>query len=269
MPNTPLEMLLAQFYKHATDKQDAQFRQHANEGIFGDHYNEEKLPPHMVFNGPNLPPVSRAPMFRPQTDVRGGPEFANTVEDIFDAAPDMRGRSPNIQHGPTNAAIRSLQRSDIDPSRFANSSLLGVTDLQAGNHHEIGISPGLGGSIDKWMGANSLPSTIAHELGHVAGYGHGDTMDGIQETVNPLNTKTARQLEPLTKILPSVDYEGPTPLPIVAGDDPRKQIMPESLDAVPPSSDPYHLNILDNLRKRLAKGAFGLPGQVRGSGIPQ
>lgn len=242
MPNTIA--LLQELFKRATDNEDKWARKSANTGIFGDNYEEDRLPPHMAYNGPDLPPVSRAPMFRPQTEVRGGQNFANYVEDFFNKVPEMRGRAKMIQHGPTLGSINELGESGLNPLDFNDTNLNGIYSR---SRNEIGINPALvdngwefsDGSGDRYF---SLPRTIAHEMGHAGGMGHGPMMklvEAIAEGGDPRLKQPA---------LHALDTPWDTLPTIAAG--PAKTAAPEPLD---PSAMPADMERLQNLQMQLGE----------------
>lgn len=178
MPQNPLA-LLREMFKAATDQDDAWSRQDANRGIFGDHFDETRLPPHMVYNGPDLPPVSRAPGFRKPTEVVGGPEFAREVERFFNIVPEMRGIPKKVIHGPNETAFRELRQGGLNDNDYANSNMAGQYTKWGPNAKEITISPGF--DLTKPYDLQDFRDTLAHEMGHAAGYGHGPQMEQIEQ----------------------------------------------------------------------------------------
>lgn len=193
---------LRQLYKNETDKDDARSRQN--------HAWGEPLPPHMVDMGPDLPAVARAPMYRPQTEVLGGQEFAQGVEKFFNQVPEMRGRSAKVQHGPNEPVFRLLEKSGFGPNDYAETNLNGVTTMDA--KRPVSLNPRLrpGGNNDL---GQSLEGTLAHEMGHVAGAAHGPAIDAMSELARGGDS---RFVEPIEHDLPAIArlIRGPQPEPL-------------------------------------------------------
>lgn len=150
MPD-PLQ-LLRDLYKTYADRSDTEIHRF-------NHRRGAPLPRHMVEVGDDLPPVVRAPMYRPQTQVLGGPEFANQVEDFFNKFPDMRGRAPKIQHGPSSDVFKILRASGFGDNDYSKVNLLGTTNSRTKN---VTINPRLNPQT-----SFDFPSVLAHEMGHV------------------------------------------------------------------------------------------------------
>lgn len=186
MPN-PLDLLRDMFQNRAQEA-DTQSRQKAQHWD-GSFKFPKNLPPHMVYMGEDLPPVSRAPMFRPQTEVVGGPEFARTVDTLLTQVPEMRGRSPQIVHGPTDSVFDLLRHSGFDDNDYPRTSLNGLMEIGS---KRISLNPRL-----KPMGdqkAFNLEGTLAHELGHTVGAEHGIEMDDIKgSTIDGLKSFLIRK----------------------------------------------------------------------------
>ena len=194
MGQNPLDVLRG-LYKDIVDQDDAVSRLKARSfSIASGDYTYDKpenLPPHMAYMGPDLPPVSLPPMSRPQTQVVGGTHFARDVDRLLTDIPEMRGRSPEIRNSPTDAVFATLRQSKFGDNDYAKTNLQGSTDL-VGNR--VTINPNLFGPsmakdwtsdahtgptrqyyIDEYdSGPGTFMGTLAHEMGHVSGLGHGD-----------------------------------------------------------------------------------------------
>jgi hypothetical protein len=119
------------------------------------------------------------PMIVPSAPFGGQPnivgtELARLYKKFRSLAPNLDTRVSNIQYGPGRVATRDLLRSNIDPTRFGMTNLLGVTDPWKG---DININPSLGSPA--WLRHLSLTSTygnsppeeiLGHELAHAAGH---------------------------------------------------------------------------------------------------
>lgn len=136
--------------------------------------SEDQLldPLSIVDLGPDLPRVPHPGLFRPHTEVRGDSDFAQTVDSLFRAVPDLQGRVKTIQRGPTQAAVEALAASGFGPELFGGSNLLGIYDP---TRSEIGITPS--GDYEDSMGHFG---TVGHELGHAIDIGHGPAMDDLE-----------------------------------------------------------------------------------------
>lgn len=165
---------LRDLYKTFADKADMKSRNDARHWD-GTYKFPERLPQHMVYMGEDLPPVSRAPMYRPQSEVIGGQEFANGVDQFLTAIPELRGRAPKIQHGPNEDAVQLLDQSGYSPGGYGFTNLLGTTNRRS---REVSINPRLTPEIRQGTAAvpaeNDFYPTLGHELGHVVGASHGD-----------------------------------------------------------------------------------------------
>jgi hypothetical protein len=176
MPQNPLDML-RDLYKSYAEKADATSRQLA-QNYHGEYVYPERLPPHMQDMGKDLPPIVKPPMYRPQSEVLGGQEFANGVENFLTQIPEMRGRSPRIQHGPNDAVFGLLDRSDMPAHGMQGSNLNGLMTIR---DKSISLNPRLepGGFGDGY----NLEETLGHELGHTVNVSHGPEMDDLENNI--------------------------------------------------------------------------------------
>jgi hypothetical protein len=117
-----------------------------------------------------LPQVPPAPMFRADPEVVGSPEFAQAVEMALKMAPELRGRVKRIAAAPTRAAINELGDASIPVHRMEKANLLGVFDPAK---RDIYVNP--------LMAKVNPFDTLLHELAHVAGYGHGEETDLMED----------------------------------------------------------------------------------------
>lgn len=183
MPQNPLDML-RDLYKTYADQHDAADRQKAQHWD-GRYTFPENLPPHMVYMGEELPPVSRAPQFRPETEVRGTPEFARGIDRMFKGVPEMKGRASVIQDMPTEGALALMARSGFRPHEFGDTNLLGITNL---HNRQVGINPTLDpdalsttADSDTHETKEEFYPTVTHELSHLVGVGHDEQMRGVEK----------------------------------------------------------------------------------------
>jgi len=157
--------------------------------------------------------VPTPPDFRPFTStVVGPPALARTVEKIYKLVPHLRGVSQEIIMGPNRAVMESMDEQNTlgklkgknrwGPENYESAPMLGVTDRSPEGENNISLNP-----IHNYgdFRPSELDNTVAHELSHVAGYGHPDAYrlgdlftkeqnDRFQEEVN------ARLKEKLDKI---------------------------------------------------------------------
>lgn len=85
--------------------------------------------------------------------------------------PNLEGRTPSIQVGPTGAAVDRLLGSGFGPEDFGRTNLLGGTDIEGGR---VSLNPDLAAGRGQFLdfddrGRSLLDRTTAHEMAHVAG----------------------------------------------------------------------------------------------------
>lgn len=196
MGQNPIDFLRSA-YKDLTDKADADDRWRAQTRSIGSEYptydDPSKLPPHMVYMGSELPPVSRAPMYRPQTEVLGGTDFAKDVDRVLSDVPEMRGRTTQIRNNPTDSVFGMLRRSGFRDDEYGETNLFGSTNIK---DKRVTINPTLHGQrffndpelgeTRAWYGKESgkppgtFEGTLAHEMSHVSDAPHGPVLDEIE-----------------------------------------------------------------------------------------
>lgn len=124
-----------------------------------EHYQKARQP---LFSWEDrLPDVAPPSWFQPDPLVVGQPEQARAVKALADLDPLTKSQVRQVTFGPTAGTMRQMTRSGLPIDRFAGTTLLGATDITRERYGDIGINPGEG---------DYLP-VVAHELGHVAGYG--------------------------------------------------------------------------------------------------
>jgi len=243
MGQNPIDYL-KQVYKDLTDNYDAGRRQ--------DVRWDRPLPPYMQDMGPDLPAVTKPPMYRPQSEVRGGPEFANTVEKLFNDVPDMRGRAPVITNGPNEARFRVMANSGFKPWSYGDTSIMGETTLMGPQYNHVTVSPKMSQDMNR--------ETLAHEMGHVAGVDHGSAIDALEKLSMGGDY---RLMEPgLTSYDPQAQWDK---LPNIK--EGPKRSMPEPLPVAPfqGTHDPSFFDLLERIRQRT--GTFppnaGMPDRMK------
>lgn len=125
--------------------------------------------------------VMKPPMSRTPTEVRGGRDFARSVERLLTDVPELRGRAPVIQHGPTDAASEYLKMGGFRPDEYMRTNLLGIFDHRNKN---ISVNPRLIPSHDKLGNHPGFTSTVGHELGHSMDVKHGPVMDQLSKLLS-------------------------------------------------------------------------------------
>jgi hypothetical protein len=112
-----------------------------------------------------LPP--HPPMFRKEPTVVGS-ELGRTVQHMLNVAPELRGQVRSVVQGPTRGSADMMIQSGFAPTRFDDTTLLGVTDMAPDRKGEIGINPKLSntGPKDNY----SLKEVLGHEFAHAVGY---------------------------------------------------------------------------------------------------
>lgn len=166
---------------------------------------------------PDWPKVNTPPAFRPYPEVIGGPELQTAVKDALEIAPELQGQFKRIGYPPNKGVFDEMTRSGISPYNYANTTLMGQTNRYGGPNREVYINPQLG-SPDEFtfknepMGKNifggdswlhtvndeynaDLPSTVIHELTHIAGKGEM----GAQEAEAAWERAKTPQLEGLAQ----------------------------------------------------------------------
>lgn len=124
------------------------------------HYKAAHKTVDRSFFGVN-PPVPPPSSFIPDPFVVGTPHEARLAKTLLDLDPIAKQNVGSITYGPTNASMRQMVDSGLTIDRFGSTNLQGVYDHLGNN--PIGINPNL-------RDVESLP-TLAHEIGHAAGYG--------------------------------------------------------------------------------------------------
>lgn len=219
MEQDPIQ-LLRQMYQAATNTADAHSR------------SRRPLPAHMVDVGEDLPPVARAPMYRPQTEVVGSPDVARSVDRLFTQVPDMRGRATKIIHGPNETVFNQLRYSGFGDNDYAQTNLNGNFTFTGPNKGEVTINPRLIPGEENEFGG--FASTLAHEMGHAAGLPEDSRVQFMASTQRP--GTDARILELVMNDLPA-----PTA---------PKRGLPEPLGTEAVNSDPQHLETIFKLLQR-------------------
>lgn len=107
-----------------------------------------------------LPPVPRAPAFRPYPNILGGRGLARAVDKALKVAPEMQGSFSKVSYAPTDGVVGEMSRSGIPPIDFPNTNLLGLHDRK---DRSIYINPNLKSSLGE------LDSTLIHEMSHAQG----------------------------------------------------------------------------------------------------
>ena len=126
-----------------------------------------------------LPDVPPPPIFRPATEVIGGPRLQQAVESLLQAAPELRGRINKVQAAPTSGAIDLATASALKPHELPDTNLAGQWSPRS---KTIYINPRSTG--DMWSGGlerDPVESTLAHEFGHARGYTHGKHIDELEK----------------------------------------------------------------------------------------
>lgn len=142
---------------------------------------------------PDWPPVNTPPAFRPYPEVIGGPELHGAVKDALQIAPELQGQVKRIGYPPTAGVFTDMRRSGIPEQNYPDTTLMGMTDRFGGPNRNVYINPSLSypartHQSTENMGTNifggpsyvdnstseiddELPSTVIHELSHIAGNG--------------------------------------------------------------------------------------------------
>lgn len=191
MPN-PLQ-LLQDFFKNqaAINVEQRKKWQGAESEPLRQHFNADTKiedDPNFVDITPKLPwwaaddlmnpkmHVMKPPMSRTQTEVLGGTDFARGVDRLMTDVPELRGRVPRIQHGPTDAVTEELAP-HLKPHQYPGTNLAGMYDHQK---RDISINPYLDPADDARPEAQ-FTTTVGHEIGHGMNVQHGPVMDGLHE----------------------------------------------------------------------------------------
>lgn len=85
--------------------------------------------------------------------------------------PNLEGRTPSIQAGPTAATADALDQYGFGPEQFGRTTLLGATDIDG---QRISLNPALAAGSGRFAsdpdrGRSQLDRTTAHEFAHAAG----------------------------------------------------------------------------------------------------
>jgi hypothetical protein len=106
-------------------------------------------------------------------DIIGSPELLEYADYLLNLSPKTKSNVNQIVQGPTKGVLEQLIDSNMRPSRFPYSNLLGTYDTRNRN---IAINPILEQLFED---KSESVGTLGHEIAHAAGYGHGRTLDNI------------------------------------------------------------------------------------------
>lgn len=99
--------------------------------------------------------------------------------------PNLRGRSPSIQYGPSAGTTSELLKAGFGPQDYGIVNKLGSTNLAT---KKIDLNPSISGGprqggfrdMDGPTIRGYNDSTVAHELGHAVGIDHGRGMNNVE-----------------------------------------------------------------------------------------
>lgn len=140
---------------------------------------------------PNLPPIERAPGFRPETKLIGfGQPEALELERLYQLAPQLRGRADTITHGVGPMYMTKFANAPGSEKFIEDISkpinLMGLAGTGK-NRHKIEIYP------------TDIPSnfvgTLAHELAHVNATREEDKIRGLGLGVDALTNSPVQQVQ--------------------------------------------------------------------------
>jgi hypothetical protein len=122
---------------------------------------------------PDLPPIERAPMFRKQTPLIGvGTDQARQIGQLYNLAPQLRGRAPSITsgYGPMyiNDLLKAANSDDPEQRYLGKRFLEQQTPHNIQGSTSVGIDAPIGAvEVGEHMDNRDWIGTLAHELQHV------------------------------------------------------------------------------------------------------
>ena len=144
--------------------------------LIGSWLNRPKRDSLSAHDNPELPAVAHPPMFRPDIPSNN-PDVGRALYELLQIAPDLKGRTPRVWTSPTRSVMEDAIDSSYPIERLPMSNLNGQMDIR---NKEVWINPSLIRGAG-WRGnPGDLEKTLAHELGHTAGYGHEPDLEDIE-----------------------------------------------------------------------------------------
>lgn len=130
--------------------------------------------------------IPTAAPFRQPPEIRGDSTgmVNRQANEFLRFAPQLRGRIPNITFGPNKDVMNVLDRSNMDPEQFQDSTLLGTTSSK---DNAIALNPSL---RERARGFDdSLPEVMGHEFTHASGQNRETLPQMMELVIRELNKR--------------------------------------------------------------------------------